>query len=298
MNNVFNLKRFATFFCSETKRLLSQIWLPLLLFMLSGLLFGLCYGYTGVLFNGIGGWKSIGIGGRNLLFTIVFIIFAMILPSKCYGNLTDKKMGSNYLMIPASTFEKTLILILLSVIIIPCLFQLGYGLADLVLCKVDKGAGTPLINIMFSIKNALLALNNSSRGTLESIGLDSFIDNSLFMIDELSRTDIFKHWLNRFLTIFIFQMFYVLGALVFKKAKVTKTILCLIAILIIVVWTGLATGNNAENISEKMEQITYSTQGAETSLYIIPSVGKILIKSLVGLVLCSLAYIRLRRIQH
>ena len=91
-------------------------------------------------------------------------VMAVTMPVKCYGGLTEKKTGSQWLMIPASKLEKFLSMVLITAVFIPMIaFCVSLGL-DALLCAVDHTCGSSLISAFISADqkiNSIISLSLS-----------------------------------------------------------------------------------------------------------------------------------------
>jgi len=142
MNNTFNFSRFFTYFKYD----LTQMWrnhsraailiggLSAILYIL-WVLFSLVFTQT---------WTSPVSSVRFIVLLVAFAILELY-TALTYGHLTDKKAGSNWLMIPASRAEKFVSMVLISVVVIPVMFGVVYFAIDGFLSLVDPTYGKALI---------------------------------------------------------------------------------------------------------------------------------------------------------
>lgn len=204
MNNVFDINRFGKFVLYELKRAYSNSALsalicagmPAIMFVFVQLFSLIFWGHmnmqTGQLYGFIAGAAS-----------LAAVVIAM--PAKLFGQITDKRFGSDWLMIPASTLEKSLGVILVSAVIFPlvvCALFLGI---DFTMSLIfGKYYGTSLLDGMGVISNMI---SESTKGGLDiNLGGMSILSFSEDML------------------------IFTLGALCFKTNKPAKTILTLILI--------------------------------------------------------------------
>lgn len=196
MSNIFDIHRFWRYLKWEVsgikdKYLFSILILgafPIVMFTLNGLL--------GIIFTGT--WKVPEELGVNSIW-IAITIFILTFPAKTYGKITEKRYGSEWLMIPASPLEKTL-----SITVFTCVIAPVFLIAMLLVCDIALGSifpstyGTPLLFREIHINP-------------EAIGLDS---DFRFNAGALIYTGICCNILM-----------FVLGSLCFKRSKAAKTLL-------------------------------------------------------------------------
>lgn len=206
MKEIFDIKRFGKYFASDLRGCASNYTLNFLLISLMGLII-----YAGTIIMGLivkGTWEGPSIYFRATVFVICIAVLLLTMPSKLYGHLTEKRAGSTWLMIPASTFEKYLSMILMCAVIIPALFLGVYIGTDAILCAADKTCG---VNILHLSKEIFGYRTEIPTEVLSAIG---GILNPLTYIDDIIGS----------------VLIFLLGAICFKNAKVVKTILVLMVI--------------------------------------------------------------------
>jgi hypothetical protein len=209
MNKTFDIKRFGKYFAYDIKSIWKENSIFLLVWCLLPVFIYLVY----MFFSFVGGGLQTFISGelsrppialRGGLFATAAILFIMVFPSKAFGFITEKAKGSSWLMLPASRFEKYLSMMLISLVLVPLAFFLTYLLSDALVCLVDGKCGG-------SIFSSWSIINNIDPSE-EDIKLGG---NGLWFI---------VSWVLQTSSIFL------LGALLFKKSKVLKTILSLFVI--------------------------------------------------------------------
>lgn len=201
--------------------------------------------------------------GRVLAFITAYFVAIIVLPIKIFGKITDRRSGSNWLMVPALTFEKFLSLVVISCIVIPvCLVLLllaSDGLLTLVLADKYGPWLFPFVRDM--------VLDFASLSDVISFNSPAMLAMS---------------WCSSILS-------FTLGSICFKKAKAGKTILCLFALSIIFSTLLTVTG-----------VISFGGVGRELSSQTLKNsitVGNIS-SWLVLVLLLSGIYYRLRTIKH
>ena len=104
-NEIFQGQRFWTYFKYD----FIQMWRNHVKAAVGIGLAGLIAYFVVVLFNLTfnGTWQGPGIGGRFVVFVLAATALELYY-TRIYGYLTEKRKGSAWLMLPASTFEKCL----------------------------------------------------------------------------------------------------------------------------------------------------------------------------------------------
>lgn len=142
MKQTFDIKRFWKYFLYD----LRQMWLnngrAAIMIGCSGLML-----YTvGVILNLVfyHTWNAPGIILRSVVFCISVAALVLYQP-RSYGYITDKRAGSDWLMIPASVLEKFISMMIITLIVTPIIFVAVYMCADWLLSLIDPTFGTSLI---------------------------------------------------------------------------------------------------------------------------------------------------------
>jgi hypothetical protein len=215
MKEIFDFKRFGKYFVSDMRSCAANYGYSLALICLMGVIIYVGTVTMGLLFNA--SWGGPECGFRNSVFWLSMFVMAVTMPVKCYGSLTEKRAGSQWLMIPASKFEKFLSMVLITAIVIPAV-ALGVTLGlDALLCAVDQTCGDSIIS---SMKTAN-AIHDDSAQTINSI--------------------------------ISLALSFLLGAIFFKSSKTVKTFLVLFAlgtVTMTVLFTMLFNGVNVAELVE------------------------------------------------
>lgn len=275
MNNTFNFSRFGKYYVSDLKNTFNNTWLTVLLTSLSGLIAYLFCGTIHLLFNGE--WDSYGLVGRSISFFILLCVLILIVPSKAYGFFTDKRRGSFFTLIPASSLEKFLAMFINTAILAPLAYLAIALPADTLLCLIDPNCGKTLV----------------SAGAIGTQAFNDLCD----IAEEEAEFRIFSSgelfWGVAINTI-SWSLIFLLGALYFKKNKIGKTILVMILISMAtsIITTPLTIhfGEGFINWLSDMDdpqRMLSSIKAASYSLSIIVTVA-----------LGVWAYIRVRTVKH
>lgn len=201
MSNTFDIKRFWKYLSRETAQAKNNFGLSLLI---SGLLPVIFYFFFEVIYSLISGeWGVQPLSNRITMFAVAFTVSILNFPVKQYGKITDKRFGAEYLMLPASTFEKWLSMVAVSCIIVPfVLFALLLG-SDALMSLIFPGTYGQCLTC--GDMNALWV----------SFGEDEV---------GVAGSPLGILWLNWIEMVLCFN----LGVLVFKKSKIGKTFLVMI----------------------------------------------------------------------
>lgn len=141
-NEVFSGQRFWSYFKYD----LTQLWRNHMKAAVGIGLSGLIAYIVVITFNLIinGTWSGPALGGRFSVFAIAFTVLELY-QTRTYGYLTEKKQGSAWLMMPASTFEKWLSMIIITVLVLPLVFLLVSLTVDGLLSIIDPTVGTSML---------------------------------------------------------------------------------------------------------------------------------------------------------
>lgn len=216
MNDIFNIRRFGKYFTTDARSCVANYGLSMLLISLMGLII-----YAGTIIMGLiinGQWEGPGLGFRISTFIVCLFVLTFTMPVKCYGKITEKRYGTQWLMIPASGLEKSLSMVLMNAIVIPTAVCLAYLGVDSILCVMDGTCGTSIAGSMKSVLDRFLEISIASESDISQFpALAAFIKQvscPLLYVDD------------------IIQMFLItlVGAVLFKKGKTSKTILFFVII--------------------------------------------------------------------
>ena len=140
MNEIFDFKRFWTYFKYDLKQMWRNHSKAAIMIGGASAIFYVIWVLASLVFTQH--WSSPIIYARMGVFILAFAILELYMV-RSYGYLTEKKAGSNWLMVPASKAEKFVSMLLMVCIVIPLLFFVTYLAIDGILALVDptcKGA--------------------------------------------------------------------------------------------------------------------------------------------------------------
>ena len=217
-NDVFNLNRFGRYLVTDIKNVITRYGVNLLVMVATSITAYLLVGFFTLIVGN--GWHSMTIAGRGTALAITYLILVISAPAKIYGFITDKKEGSAYLMVPASTLEKTISMVLVCSIILPLAFMGVYLCLDQILCLIDSNCGPSLFTVFHDGREVLT-------DAFQTISAQS--SNTSFMPDVKSLSSIWLYLDDMAQNLLIF----LLGALIFKSSKPAKTIGCLVLFSIV-----------------------------------------------------------------
>lgn len=209
MKEVFDIRRFGRYMVYDLKNVRSTYGLTFLILSLMPVV--LCLLHLIFTLIGRNSWTAPSFGARAGILIVTTIALIMSFPANCYGFVTDKKAGTSWLLLPASSFEKFLSMFLICVVLLPAAYLLLYLGSDWLLSVIDRTAGDPLVKSVFG-GNGLISFNFDQEASAEPV-LGPF----------------YAVYANYALAISVF----LLGAVFFKKFKVVKTILAQIAFLML-----------------------------------------------------------------
>lgn len=277
-NEIFDLNRFSKYFVVDIQNCVNRYGLNLLL--LSLFLPIVCLIVT--LFRLFlhtpldGGFV---LPARLILAGIAATVMFLSSPSICYGHITDKKMGTRFLMTPASTFEKYVSMLLVCCVVIPVTFLIGTFVSDSIICLIDPNSGMSFAECLVRVdefRNEMLDIMGSADVTLNGFDPSSVakLTNPMLYIDDT----------------FTGTLIFLLGALWFKQRKVAKTIaaLLLVTIVLSLIVAPFAPVISDWNVKERLLVKVSSN----------PVLWDTMCDTLVNLVLAGLIFLRLKKISH
>ena len=216
INKIFNSKRFGKYLAADLRRCGANFGVSFIALTLAGVLAYLIVG-TVSMATGSGWYSSVALF-RAIYIGIAAIILISIMPAKCYGFITDRRAGANWLMVPASTTEKFISMIINTLIIIPIAFLAGVLLLDWLVVVLDPNLDTTIIGGMKELC-WLFAEMASTESETNALLIENIASGNIF----LTSIDDIATWI----------LIYLLGALCFKKNKVVKTMFAWIGVCII-----------------------------------------------------------------
>lgn len=251
MKEIFDIQRFGKYLGADLTRAWSRYGLTLIVAAFSN-----CIAY--IIFKFICLLRSLPLGGEYTVSGGILVVAAVVVTcsvaSMIYGHITDRRKGSAFLMLPASTMEKYISMLLICLVVVPGLF---FG----VFCGTD----------------ALLAAVDANYTSTISLS-DGTFENGATCYDG-------------FISYFYAIMAFLLGALCFKRHKISLTILTMVLI-------GIVLGMVAVALVAVFCHNMYI--GINLTLYLNANYRwlVVVVETLVAVGLVLAGYLRLRKIQH
>ena len=174
MNQIFNPARFAAYLLTELKRAAGRLGGFWTLFGVAVLLPVLrVFMYNRVYYNHPS-YEALTIqaGLQLSLVLIILSIIGIAIPLRCYGMTTERGQGSGFFMLPVSSFEKTLSMILITLVIAPALLSGVYLLTDSILVATFA-KGTGQLSITYIFQNLYMTVN-SPENTVTVLKVNTF----------------------------------------------------------------------------------------------------------------------------
>ena len=142
INNTFSSARFWNYFVYDLKQLWRNNGKAVILLGFLSLITYLLWVTFSLIFTGA--WHAPGIAARAVIFYVGALILVLY-NTRTYGYLTEKHAGSAWLMIPASTLEKFVSMMIITVIVLPLAYVASFLLLDGAITLLDPSAGNSLI---------------------------------------------------------------------------------------------------------------------------------------------------------
>lgn len=193
-------------------------------------------------------------------------------PVKLYGFLTEKRTGSDWLMIPASTLEKFISMLIVVCLVLPLTVLLTSAVTDM------------LLSVAFPYMygdSLTLSVNRVAEQTF------GFFDDNPYL--SMTRVGYASTIFNLWEPILLFT----LGAMVFKSGKVAKTVL--VCFLVASVFSSLAVLFFSEmDLDELIDSMQMTTERAQ---FIVNAVANVTYLVFFGVVLGGIYY-RIKTLKH
>ena len=287
-NDVLNLNRFGRYLLTDIKNAISRYGISLLVMATISVTGYLLAGFFTMIVGN--GWHSLGIAGRFMMMAITFFVLTLSAPAKIYGFITDKKEGSSFLMIPASSLEKAISMILVCCVILPLVFFAVYMSLDQIICLIDNRCGDSVIVAINNSRELLLdAFQRISSETQNYIPDYSSLSSPWMYVDDLAQG----------------FLVFLLGALIFKSSKPAKTVGCLIlfSIALSMIVSPIVMHGAVERFKEAMENNMTPEELFESFPFISwvirhAGLADFISDTIVNIGLAIAIYFRVRKIKH
>lgn len=268
MNRIFDFGRFGRYLAYDLRNARNNMGFTLLVYGVALIFLFVFYEICSLVFSG--SFSPVSFGFRTVWLLALVVLCSIMAPSRLYGRVTDKRFGTEFLLLPASTFEKFLSMVIISAIVLPvCLTVLLLFSDTLLGLLFPNYYGSPLL----TMENASFFGYNPSDTVYVNFPLGLIVC-----------------WL-------INMLVFTLGAIFFRKSKVAKTILSYFVVSMVI---GVAFSaviirlaeNGPEQVSSSL--IFGDLQSAMNALNIFANLWYFLI----SVVLLGLIYWRLRTLKH
>lgn len=204
MSNMFSISRFGGYFLNDLNRSRCKYGINALIMGLMPVIFFVFYE---LIYFIASGWQWGNESTTNRIVCALVTLASLYLgyPVKAYGELTDRRAGTSFILTPASTFEKWLSMTLLGCVVLPLVVGILFFGTDFLLGTIFPEAyGKPLLGLR--------------------------IGNELDAIFDLGGHHVGSIWLVLWLNWCANILAFTLGAIFFKRNKSLKTLLLLIAL--------------------------------------------------------------------
>ena len=283
-NDIFNPGRFGKLLVADLRNYISEHSVNLIVFSLIGVAIFLIVGAFSIIFGTE--WYSLGLGGRTTIMLITGFLFAITTPAKVYGKITDKRAGTMFLQLPASSLEKTLSMVVVSCIVAPFRFFAIWLVADMLICLAAPGAGDAIMLSSTQIKDFCIRALTETNSAANAMNIQLLSSWWIFVDDAIQNI-----------------LYFLLGATIFKTAKTAKTFGCLMALgsVIGTVIMAVMVFKYADNFMEFVN--TYGSKGIN-SIYGNGWIANHAIlydtisDTVVNLGLIALIWLRVKKIKH
>ena len=235
MNEIFDFNRFWTYFKYDLKQMWRNHSKAAIMIGGASAIFYVIWVLMSLVFTQH--WSSPVIYARMGVFVLAFAILELYMV-RSYGYLTDKKAGSNWLMVPASKAEKFVSMLLMVCIVIPLLFFVVYFILDGFLSLVDPTYGQALFTGFTDTYGKMIE-------ALSDIGAESPI---VFTPSSLVFPTIVGVFCN--------FLYFLLCGICFKKNKLVGAIAILFGLsLVLSLLTGIIVPHIAANFNYDLDDM-------------------------------------------
>ena len=207
MNNTFDIKRFWKYFVYDLTNAKNNCGLTLLL--LGAMPVFMFFFYELFSFIGAGSFSPVHMGAKIPSIITAFVIAALFFPAKHYGQITGKKEGSAWILLPASKLEKWFSMLLVTCVAVP-----AFLLAETAACE-------GLLSLIFP----------NTYGEMTIVGISGGLNMAWNEMSIGDHVTLFMSWPYTLYLAWCFTILvFTLGSIYFKKSKIGKTFLALFLI--------------------------------------------------------------------
>ena len=206
MNKTFDFGRFRRYFCYDLASDCKKAGISVLTLSLFPFYSFFFFELFSLILSG--SMSSMNIGNSIFAYIVSFFIIVILFPVRCYGEITDRRKGSNWLLRPASAFEKYLSMILITCVVLPAVWLAGMFLSECALHLLFPSYVSIGLPRMVEGLDAILAQFHTDAGKTLAInaGVSLYLD-----------------WCQDILV-------FLLGAVLFRHNKIVYTFLSIMGL--------------------------------------------------------------------
>ncbi len=147
-NETFSFGRFRNYFKFDLKQMWRNHSRPAIFIGGMELIIYLIWVLLGLVFSG-GEWHGPSVAARICILVLAFAVLELY-QTRTYGYLTQRKQGSSWLMVPASSTEKFVSMLLITLLVIPVLFLVVFLSVDALISLADPTVGPSIVGFLSS----------------------------------------------------------------------------------------------------------------------------------------------------
>lgn len=225
MNNTFDLKRFGKYFRYDLVSAWQNAGVSMLTIAAMPVWFFLIVQLFSIVFSG--DFCTFASPVIMVAYIVSIVLVELFFPVQHYGHLTRKKEGSDWILLPASRFEKFLSMLLITCVVVPLVWLLVIASCDGILTLVfNNYDGMGLVNILHTFDKVFGPFGELHTTNVQFIFGGPVLCYLSFASSILSFT---------------------LGAIFFKKNKIVYTFLSLLGIgILFSIIAGILTHGHLE----------------------------------------------------
>lgn len=268
MNNTFDLKRFGKYFRYDLVSAWQNAGVSILTIAAMPVWFYLIVQLFSIVFTG--SFCNFSSAVIIVSYVVSIILVELFFPVQHYGHLTRKKDGSDWILLPASRFEKFLSMLLVTCAVVPVVWLVVIASCDGILTLAFSNyGGMGLVNLLHSFDKVFGPMGELHTTNVQFIFSGPWLCYLSFASSILSFT---------------------LGSIFFKKNKIVYTFLTLIGVSIVFsIGAGLLSNGNFDIDPSRFNEDSIM-RGFNTFMVLIYVVE--------FAVLDILIYLRIKTIKH
>ena len=180
MDRTFDIRRFGRYLAWDLRNARNNAGFSLLVYGVTPIFIFAFFQICSLVFNG--GTSPFGLTPRLVCIFALIVLSAMMLPSRLYGRVTDRRYGTEFLMLPASTFEKFISMVIVTAVMgVNVLVVLTLGIVSAGIIGIAAGTMSPVdwsvaMGSGMASMGELIIITMMAGGMLEMIRLGGGID--------------------------------------------------------------------------------------------------------------------------